>query len=99
MTSIKQQGIFAEAGPLSVFVSNRVGLFSCTGQKKKKRLKIVKQLSSDMKYNPNATPVQYSNSQGDVIEKGSVVRVQIMGLRTDVASMHAVGKMSMAWFG
>lgn len=52
-----------------------------------------------MKYNPDATPVQYSTPQGDVIEKGSAVRVQIIGLRSDVNAMFAIGKMSGEHFG
>jgi DNA-directed RNA polymerase II subunit RPB7 len=52
-----------------------------------------------MKYSPDATPPQYSNGQGDVIEKGSVVRTQLIGLRSDVGNMYAIGKMSSAWFG
>jgi DNA-directed RNA polymerase II subunit RPB7 len=52
-----------------------------------------------MKYNPDATPPQYSNNAGDVIEKGSAVRVSIIGLRSDVGNMYAIGKMSSSWFG
>ena len=52
-----------------------------------------------MKYNPDATPPQFSNGQGDSIEKGSAVRVQIIGLRSDVGNMYAVGKMSSSWLG
>lgn len=52
-----------------------------------------------MRHNPDATPPQYSNGAGDVIEKGSAVRVQLIGLRSDVGNMYAIGKMSSAWFG
>lgn len=52
-----------------------------------------------MKYNPDATPPQFSNGAGDSIEKGSAVRVQLIGLRSDVGNMYAIGKMSAAWFG
>jgi len=52
-----------------------------------------------MRYNPDATPPQYSNDRGDIIEKGSAVRVQLIGLRSDVGNMYAVGKMGGQWFG
>jgi DNA-directed RNA polymerase II subunit RPB7 len=52
-----------------------------------------------MTFNPDATPPQYSNGQADVIEKGSAVRLQIIGLRSDVGAIYAIGKMSGAWFG
>ena len=52
-----------------------------------------------MKFNPDATPPQYSNNAGDVIEKGSAVRLQIIGLRSDVGNMYAIGKMSADHFG
>lgn len=52
-----------------------------------------------MKYRPEATPAQFSNDNGDIIEKGSAVRVQIIGLRSDVGNMYAIGKMSSTWFG
>jgi DNA-directed RNA polymerase II subunit RPB7 len=52
-----------------------------------------------MRYNPDATPPQYSNNSGDVIEKGSAVRVRLIGLRSDVNHIYAIGKMSSQWFG
>lgn len=53
----------------------------------------------DMTFNPDATPPQYSNGQADVIEKGSAVRLQIIGMRSDVGAIYAIGKMSGGWFG
>jgi hypothetical protein len=52
-----------------------------------------------MRHNPDATPPQYSNSAGDVLEKGTAVRVQLMGVRNDVTKVYAVAKMSGQWFG
>jgi len=52
-----------------------------------------------MTYNPDATPPCYSSSNGDVIEKGSAVRLQLIGLRSDVGAIYAIGKMSAAYFG
>jgi DNA-directed RNA polymerase II subunit RPB7 len=80
VSNIKPQGVFCDAGPLTVFVSKM-------------------HLPPDMKYNPDATPAQFSNTSGESIEKGSAVRVQIIGLRSDVGNMYAIGKMSANWFG
>jgi DNA-directed RNA polymerase II subunit RPB7 len=59
----------------------------------------VHHMAADMKYNGAATPVNYTNNAGDTIEKGSAIRVQISGLRSDVGSMYAIGKMKDNWFG
>ncbi|KAK5071824.1 DNA-directed RNA polymerase II subunit [Lithohypha guttulata] len=56
-------------------------------------------LPAGFKYNPDATPVQYVGTDGAIIEKGSAVRVQLMGLRTDVNQLFGIGKMSAGWFG
>ena len=56
-------------------------------------------LPRDYKYNPDATPVNYSGPEGDTIQKGQAVRVQILGLRSDVNQLFAIGKMSAGWFG
>lgn len=52
-----------------------------------------------MTFNPDATPPQYSNGQMEVIEKGSAVRLQLIGMRSDVGAIYAIGKMSAVWFG
>jgi len=80
VTGVKPQGVFCEAGPLTVFVSQT-------------------HIPPDMTFNPDATPPQYSNGQADVIEKGSAVRLQIIGMRSDVGAIYAIGKMSGVWFG
>jgi len=56
-------------------------------------------LPPDMRYIPGATPPNYANSSGDVLEQGSAVRVQILGLRPEMNKIYAVGKMSGQWFG
>jgi len=56
-------------------------------------------LPPGMKYNPDSTPPQYSNNSGDVIEKGTAVRVSIIGMRNDATDIKCVGKMSAQWFG
>lgn len=53
-----------------------------------------------MVYNPDAPTPEFSNARSDeVISKLTPVRIQIMGLRSDVNAIVAIGKMSDAWFG
>ena len=56
-------------------------------------------LPDGMKYQPDATPPQFADARNDSIQKGSAVRIQVIGLRSDVGAMHAIGKMSAEWFG
>lgn len=57
-------------------------------------------MKAGMTYNPDTTPPQFSNPRGDeIIEKGSAVRIEIMGLRSDVEAIMAIGKMADSWFG
>lgn len=57
-------------------------------------------MKAGMTYNPDTTPPQFSNARGDeIIEKGTAVRTQIMGLRSDVNAIMAIGRMSDSWFG
>lgn len=57
-------------------------------------------MKAGMTYNPDTMPPQFSNARGDeVIVKNTAVRVQIMGLRSDVNAIMAIGRMSDSWFG
>ena len=57
-------------------------------------------MKAGMTYNPDTTPPEFSNARGDeVIKKGTPVRAEIMGLRSDVMAIMAIGKMSDSWFG
>jgi hypothetical protein len=57
-------------------------------------------MKAGMTYNPDTMPAQFSNARGDeIIEKGTAVRIQIMGLRSDVDAIMAIGKMADSWFG
>lgn len=53
----------------------------------------------DMKFVENATPAQWANNSGDIIEKGTALRAQIIGIRSDIGAMFAIARMSSAWFG
>ena len=52
-----------------------------------------------MKWEPNATPPQFTDNSDQVIEKGTHVRIKIMGTRNEVGSMYAVGSMKEDFLG
>ncbi|ODV62513.1 DNA-directed RNA polymerase II subunit RPB7 [Ascoidea rubescens DSM 1968] len=52
-----------------------------------------KTIPDNMTYNPNANPPAFS-SDDQHIEKGSKVRLKIMGTRSDVHEIHAVGSIT-----
>jgi len=79
-TSVNAHGVFAEVGPLSVFVSNHL-------------------IPSDIKWDPNATPPQYTDNQDQVIEKGTHLRVKLIGTRSDVGNMFAIGSIKEDFLG
>jgi hypothetical protein len=57
-------------------------------------------MKAGMTYNPDTIPPQFSNARGDeIIIRGTAVRTQIMGLRSDVNAIMAIGRMSDSWFG
>ena len=56
-------------------------------------------MASEIKWDPNATPPQYTDNLDQVIEKGTHVRVKIMGTRSEVGSMYAVGSMKEDFLG
>lgn len=57
-------------------------------------------MKAGMTYNPDTNPPQFQNARGDeIIKKDTPVRTQIMGLRSDVNAIMAIGRMSDSWFG
>ncbi len=48
-------------------------------------------IPSEIKFDANATPPQFTDNADQVIEKGTHVRVKLIGLRSDVSSVHAIG--------
>lgn len=55
-------------------------------------------ISSDMKFNPSANPPAYV-SPDETIEKGSRVRLKIVGTRTDVNEIYAIGSIKEDYLG
>lgn len=56
-------------------------------------------IPSDIKWDPNATPPQFTNNEDTVIEPGTHVRVKIIGTRTEVGEMWAIGSIKEDYLG
>jgi len=56
-------------------------------------------IPDDIKYDANATPPQYTDNGDQVIEKGTHLRIKIIGLRSDVGSMFAIGSIKEDFLG
>jgi DNA-directed RNA polymerase II subunit RPB7 len=50
-------------------------------------------IPSEIKYDANATPPQWTDNTDQVIEKGTQIRIKIKGLRSEVDKMFAIGTM------
>ncbi|KAG8530805.1 uncharacterized protein KY384_004162 [Bacidia gigantensis] len=81
VSSVNRMGIFADVGPLPVFVSDHL-------------------IPAEIKWDPNATPPQWADNTGDqVIEKGTQIRIKLIGTRSDVGSMFAIGSIKEDYLG
>ncbi|PHH70850.1 hypothetical protein CDD80_5683 [Ophiocordyceps camponoti-rufipedis] len=56
-------------------------------------------IPSDIKWDPNATPPQFTNNEDTVIEPSTHVRVKIIGTRTEVGEMWAIGSIKEDYLG
>ncbi|KAI9780616.1 MAG: DNA-directed RNA polymerase II subunit [Candelina submexicana] len=48
-------------------------------------------IPGEIKFDANATPPQYTDNGDQVIEKGTHIRIKLIGTRSDVGSMYAIG--------
>ncbi|KAL9102848.1 MAG: hypothetical protein Q9163_002063 [Psora crenata] len=80
VSSVNRMGVFADVGPLPVFVSNHL-------------------IPPGIKWDPNATPPQYTDNGDQVIEKGTQLRIKLIGTRSDVGSMFAIGSIKEDFLG
>jgi len=53
----------------------------------------------EIKYDPNATPPQFTNNEDQVIEVGSHIRVKLIGVRAEVGTMYAIGSIKEDYLG
>ncbi|KAI9719131.1 MAG: DNA-directed RNA polymerase II subunit [Chrysothrix sp. TS-e1954] len=56
-------------------------------------------IPSDVKYDGNATPPQFTDNQDQVIEKGTHVRVKLKGIRGEVNKMYALATIKEDFLG
>lgn len=56
-------------------------------------------MPEEIKYDANATPPQFTNNADWVIEPGTHVRVKIIGTRTEVGEMWAIGSINGDFLG
>lgn len=47
-------------------------------------------IPSEIKFDGNATPPQWTDNQDQVIEKGSHIRIKVKGIRGEVNEMFAI---------
>ena len=59
----------------------------------------LKNIPSDIKWEPNATPAQYTDNGDQVIEKGTALRLKILGVKPDVAAINAIGTIKEDYLG
>jgi len=53
----------------------------------------------DIKYDPNATPPQFTNNDDSVIEVGTHIRVKLIGTRAEVGGMFAIASIKEDYLG
>ena len=58
-----------------------------------------KLIPTDIKWDPNATPPQFTNNDDIVIEVGTHVRVKILGTRAEVGELWAIGSIKEDYLG
>ncbi|KAF3154495.1 DNA-directed RNA polymerase II subunit [Orbilia oligospora] len=56
-------------------------------------------IPADVKFDPTANPPQFSDNEGQVIEKGAHVRLKLVGTRSDVGKMSAIGSIKEDYLG
>jgi DNA-directed RNA polymerase II subunit RPB7 len=91
VTSVLRTGFFVDCGSLQAFVGRNVSSF-------KRYMQVpytndVQMIPSDITFDANATPPQWTDNGEQVIEKGTNIRIKIKGLRSEVDKMFAVGTM------
>lgn len=48
-------------------------------------------IPGEMRFDPTSNPPQFSDGQGDPITKDTVLRLKLVGIRTDIGQIHAIG--------
>ncbi|KAF2973019.1 hypothetical protein GQX73_g520 [Xylaria multiplex] len=56
-------------------------------------------IPQDIKWDPNATPPQFTNNEDTTIEVGTHVRVKMLGTRAEVGELWAIGSIKEDYLG
>ncbi|KAJ1655669.1 DNA-directed RNA polymerase II subunit [Dispira simplex] len=79
VNNVSKMGVFAEVGPLSVFISTYG-------------------IPTDMKFDPNGNPPCFQ-SDDQTIEKGTLIRLKIIGLKMEPNEIKAIGTIKEDYLG
>lgn len=63
------------------------------------KLNLWQLIPPDIKFDPNATPPQFTNNEDSVIEPGTHVRVKLIGTRAEVGGMWAIASIKEDYLG
>ncbi|KAJ5085315.1 DNA-directed RNA polymerase II subunit rpb7 [Penicillium argentinense] len=58
-----------------------------------------KNIPSDIKWEPNTVPPQYTDHADQVIERGTSLRLKILGVKPDVMAINAIGTIKEDFLG
>jgi len=99
--TVKYQAIIfkpfkGEVVDATVTTVNKMGFFADVGPMQ--IFVSIHLIPPDLKFLPDANPPNFSNEE-QVIEKGAMVRVKIMGLRMDVKDIFAIGTIKEDYLG
>lgn len=56
-------------------------------------------IPGEMRFDPTSNPPQFSDGQGDPITKDTVLRLKLVGIRTDIGQIHAIGSIKDDYLG
>jgi DNA-directed RNA polymerase II subunit RPB7 len=56
-------------------------------------------IPSDIKWDPNSTPPQFTDNEESVIQVGTHIRVKIVGTRAEVGHMFAIASIKEDYLG
>ncbi|KAF2270573.1 DNA-directed RNA polymerase II 19 kDa polypeptide [Lojkania enalia] len=56
-------------------------------------------IPGEIKFDANATPPQWTDNGDQIIEKNTNIRIKLMGLRSEVDKMYAIGTMKEDYLG
>lgn len=106
VSSVVSNGFFVDVGPLNVFVSKAVSFLLCCSSCRAILWHQVgvlitdpQMIPSDIKFDGNATPPQFTDNADQVIERGTHIRVKIKGIRGEVGQMYAIATIKEDFLG